>query len=121
MDWRARKYYAVTFSNETQNMNISNLKLIGKGIRIHFRKRVPQQPDEIGERSDCQCVVGCKYIQYKDVEYELNKAKLNDDCCRWKEIKRDLSKKYFDVHGNIMPFQRCQLDSHKRCNRCLEC
>lgn len=121
MDWRARKYYAVTFSMEAQDMRVRNLKLIGKGITVHFGRDVPKQPDEIEERDTYLCVIGCNIDQCDAVEYELRKAERNDDYCMWKEIKRDLSKKYFDVLGNIMPFRRCDLNPNKRCNRCMNC
>lgn len=121
MDWRARKYYVATFSPEAKDMRVRNLKLIGKGVTIHFNSGVPQQPDEVEERGKYLCVIGCMYNQYDAVEYELRKAERNDDYCSWKEIKQDLSKKYFDCCGNIMPFRRCDLNPNKRCNRCMNC
>ena len=86
MDWRARKYYVATFSSEAKKMRIRNLKLIGKGVTIHFNSGVPQQPDEVEERGKYLCVIGCRYDQYDAVEYELRKAERNDEYCIWKEI-----------------------------------
>ena len=121
MDWRVRQYYAATFSPEARDMRIENLKLIGKGGTIHFNSGVPKQQDEIEERGRYQCVIGCVFDQASAVEYELRKAERNDDYCFWKEIKQDLSKKYLDIYGQIMPFRRCDLNPHKRCNHCGEC
>lgn len=121
MDWRARKYYAATFSIEAQDMRVRNLKLIGKGVTVHFSRNIPKQPDEIEERDTYLCVIGCNVDQGNAVEYELRKAERNDDYCMWKEIKRDLSKKYLDVCGNIIPFRRCDLNPNKRCNHCMDC
>lgn len=87
MDWRARKYYVVTFSPEAQDMRIRYLKLIGKGVTIHFNSGVPKQPDEIEERGQHLCVIGCAYDQAEAVEYELRKAERRDEYCSWKEIK----------------------------------
>lgn len=121
MDWRARKYYVATFSPEAKDMRIRYLKLIGNGVTIHFNSGVLKQPDEVEDRGRYLCVVGCKYDQAEAVEYELRKAERRDDYCFWKEIKQDLSKKYFDCCGNIMPFRRCDLDPNKICNRCMNC
>ena len=121
MDWRGRKYYAVTFSNEAQNMRVRNLKLIGKGITVHFSSGIPKQPDEIEKRDFYSCVIGCNINQCDAVEYELRKAERNDYCCMWKKIERDLSNKYLDVLGNIIPFRRCDVDPNKRCDRCMNC
>lgn len=121
MDWRARKYYVATFSPEAKDMRIRILKLIGKGITIHFNNGVPKQPDEYEERGRYQCVIGCMSNQAEAVEYELRKAERRDDYCIWKEIKQDLSKKYFDIYGNIIPFRRCDLNPNKRCDRCMNC
>ena len=121
MDWRARKYYVATFSLESKDMRIRNLKLIGKGVTVHFNIGVPKQPDEVEERGQYLCVIGCNYYQSESVEYELRKAERNDDYCFWKEIKRDMSKKYFDVLGFEMPYRRCELNPNKRCNRCMNC
>jgi hypothetical protein len=121
MDWRARNYYAVTFSPEAVNMRIRNLKLIGKGITVHFNSVVQKQPDEVEERGRYQCVVGCVCDQAEVVEHELRKAERNDDFCFWKEIERDLSTKCLDVLGNVIPFRRCDLDPAKRCNGCMNC
>ena len=121
MDWRGRKYYAVTFSPEAQDYRVWTLKLIGKGISIHFNGDVPKQLDEVEERSSYICVIGCNYDQSDAVEYTLRKAERNDDYCIWKEIQRDLSKKYLDIYGQIMPFRRCDMNPHKRCNHCGDC
>ena len=121
MDWRVRQYYAATFSPEARDMRIENLKLIDKGVTIHFNSGVSKQPDEIEERGRYQCVIGCVFDQASAVEYELRKAERNDDYCFWKEIKQDFSKKYLDIYGQIMTFRRCDLNPHKRCNHCGEC
>ena len=81
MDWRARKYYAVTFSPEAKDMRIRHLKLIGKGVTVHFNSGVPKQPDEVEERGRYLCVIGCEYDQAEAVEYELRKAERNDEYC----------------------------------------
>ena len=121
MDWRGRSYYAVTFSIEAQDMRVRNLKLIGKGVTVHFGRDVPKQPDETEERDTYLCVIGCNIDQCDMVEYELRKAERNDDYCMWKEIQRDLSNKYLDVYGQIIPFRRCDLNPKKRCNNCGDC
>lgn len=121
MDWRGRKYYVCTFSLEAVEHRVRNLKLIGNGVTIHFNTGVPRQPDEIEERGHYLCVIGCTYDQSEAVEYELRKSERNDYYCSWKEIKRDLSKKYFDYYGNIMPFRKCDLNPNKRCNYCMNC
>lgn len=38
MDWRGRKYYVSTFSLEAVENGVRNLKLIGNGVTIHFRR-----------------------------------------------------------------------------------
>ena len=121
MDWRARRYYVATFSPETKDMRIRYLKLIGKGVTIHFNSGVPKQPDETEERGRYTCVIGCTLDQAEIIEYELRKAERKDYYCFWKEVKQDLSKKYFDKWGNVMPFRRCDFDPSKRCNRCMNC
>ena len=62
---------------------------------------MPKQPDEIEERGRYLCVIGCEHDQAELVEYELRKAERRDAYCSWKELKQDLSKKYFDCCGNI--------------------
>lgn len=121
MDWRARKYYVASFSPEARNMRLETIKCIGKGIKIHFHNPVPKQPDEVEERGNYECVIGCNYGQAEAIEYELRKAEHNDGYCLWKEVKRDLSKKYLDIYGQIMPFRRCDLNPMKRCNHCGDC
>jgi hypothetical protein len=121
MDWRARRYYVATFSPEAKNMRIQILKLIGKGVTIHFNSGIPKQPDEVEERGRYMCIIGCKYGQSEMVEYELRKAERRDCYCFWKEIKRDTSKKYFDVLGREMPYRKCDIYPNKRCNRCMSC
>lgn len=121
MDWRGRKYYVCTFSPKVVEYMVKNLKLIGNGVTIHFNVGVSRQPDEIEERGRYLCVIGCTYDQSEAVEYELRKAEHNDCYCSWKEIKRNLSKKYFDCCGSVIPFRRCDLNPHKRCNHCMNC
>lgn len=120
MDWRGRKYYCVSFDWSSKDMRIEYLKLID-GIRIHPYKNVPKQPDEIEERGHYQFLIGVPSDCSESVEYEFRKAERRDGWCNWKEIKRDVSKKYFDVLGFEMPYRRCDLNPRKRCNRCMNC
>ena len=87
MDWRGRKYYAVSFSPEALDMRIRFIKLIGSGVKVRFSTDVPRQKDELEERGRYQCLIGCRFDQSEAVEYELRKAKRNDYYCSWREIK----------------------------------
>lgn len=119
MDWRARKYYLVTFSPEAYQMRIDNMKRIGAKLTPY--RDIPKQPDELGIRSIYQFMIGIDINNAGAVEYELRKAERNDYFCCWRELKQDLSKKYFDVYGNVMPYIRCQMNPNKRCNHCMNC
>lgn len=121
MDWTGRRYYTAVFAPKSQEYRVNIIKSIGQGVRIHFSSNVLKQPDEVEDRGYYQCVIGCNDCQADAVEYELRKAQRNDNYCAWQEIKQDLSKKYFDVYGNIMPYRRCDLNPHKRCNHCGDC
>ena len=120
MDWRGRKYYCVSFDWQSQGMRLEILKSIGN-IKIRSYQVVPKQPDETEERGHYQFMLGVPYNCSEAIEYELRKAEQNDDWCKWKEIKRDMSKKYFDVFGFEMPYRRCDLNPRKRCNHCMDC
>lgn len=98
MDWRGRKYYCVSFEYYSMNMRLDILKSIGN-IKIHSYKNIPKQPDETEERGNYQFLLGVPNDLCNVVEYELRKAERNDDWCKWKEIKRDISKKYFVLWG----------------------
>jgi hypothetical protein len=120
MDWRGRKYYCVSFYWNAIDMRIENLQRIGK-VKIRSYQNVPKQPDETEERGHYQFMLGVPIECADAVEYELRKAERNDIRCTWKEIKRDMSKKYFDVLGFEMPYRRCDLNPRKRCNHCMNC
>lgn len=100
MDWRGRKYYCVSFDWRSMDMRIEYLKLID-GIRIHPYRNIPKQPDEVEERGFYQFLISTPIDCSEAVEYEFRKAERNDRYCSWKEIKRDLSKKYLDCCRNI--------------------
>lgn len=119
MDWRYKKYYLVSFSWESYQMRIDILKSIG--VKFTPYKKVPKQPDETITRGFYQFMISVPYDKWQSVEYELRKAERNDYSCKWRELKQDLSKKYFDVYGNIMPYIKCQMNPNKRCNRCMNC
>ncbi len=87
MDWRGRKYYAVSFSPEALDMRIQFIKLIGSGVKVRFSTDVPRQKDELEERGRYQCLIGCRFDQSEAIEYELKKAERNDYYCFWREIK----------------------------------
>ena len=120
MDWRGRRYYCVSFDWQSQGMRLEILKSIGK-IKIRSYQNIPKQPDETEERGHYQFMLGVPHSYSETVEYELRKAERNDDWCKWKEIKRDVSKKYFDVLGFEMPYRKCDLNPRKRCNHCMNC
>lgn len=121
MDWRGRCYYTVSFDWYSHNMRAEILKNI-PSVRLHSYKKAEKQPDEIEQRpKSYQWLIGCRYSDKEAVEFELRKAERNDMWCDWKEIKRDISKKYFDVYGQEMPYRRCDLNPRKRCNRCGDC
>ena len=93
MDWRGRKYYAVSFSPEALDMRIRFIKFIGSGVKVRFSTGVSRQKDELGERGRHQCLIGCRFDQSETVEYELRKAERNDYYCSWREIKEAKSEK----------------------------
>lgn len=123
MDWRGRKYYIATFSAESYDMRINILKNID-GIRLHnpanhdFNAKLP---DEKEPRGYYHVLIGCGIDKSEIVEFELRRAKSRDLYTNWKEIERDVSKKYFDVYGQEMPYRKCDLNPNKRCNHCLDC
>lgn len=120
MDWRGRKYYCVSFECKSKDMRLNTLKLIDR-IKIRTYQNIPKQSDEIEERGHYQFLLGVPSNCCDTVEYELRKAERNDGWCEWKEIKRDLSKKYFDVLSFEIPYRRCDLNPRKRCNNCMNC
>ena len=120
MDWRERKYYIVSFSSEAYEMRMSYLNLIPK-IKFRSYQDIPKQNDEIEKRGLYQIMISVPFESSDVLEYELKKAERNDLYCSWKEIKRDLSKKYLDVFGNPMPYRRCDMNPNKRCNHCMNC
>ena len=120
MDWRNRKYYCVSFHWQSQDMRLENLKLIGR-VKVRSYQNIPKQADELEERGRYQFMLGVPAACAEVVEYELRKAERNDIYCKWKEIKRDMSKKYFDVLGFEMPYRKCELNPKKRCNHCMNC
>ena len=91
MDWRGRKYYIVTFYFDSYDMRMSFLKLI-PNIKFTHYKNIPKQKDETEERGKYQFMISVPNSSSEAVEYELRKAERNDYYCKWKEIKRDLSK-----------------------------
>lgn len=120
MDWRGRKYYTVFFDNSSIEMRMGYLKNI-PGIKFIPYKDIFKQPDELEERGIYHVLIGVPIESYEAVEYELRKAERNDRFCKWKEVKKqDLTRKY-DVYGNPMPYRRCDLNPHKRCNHCMDC
>ena len=92
MDWRARKYYLVSFSHEAIDMRMRHIKLLSDKIRIHPSHTIPKQPDETEERGHYQYIISCLCTECESLEYELRKAERNDDYCRWKEVKQYLPK-----------------------------
>lgn len=90
MDWRNRKYYCVSFCWSSIDMRIDILKTIG-AVNIYPYKCIPKQTDEMEERGHYQYLLGVPSEYSEAVEYELRKAKRNDDWCKWKEIKRNIS------------------------------
>lgn len=123
MDWRGRKYYIANFSPESYDMRIEILKNID-GIKLHNPTKHNfniKLPDEKELRGNYHVLIGCK-IDVKDIiEFELRKAERLDKHSRWKEIQRDVSKKYFDIYGQEMPYRKCDLNPNKRCNHCMDC
>lgn len=120
MDWRTRKYYIVSFIPEAYEMRMGYLQLIPK-IKFHSYKDIPKQNDEMEQRGVYQIMISVPFEYIDMLEYELRKAERTDFYCYWKEIKRDLSKKYLDVFGNPISYRRCELNPHKRCNHCMNC
>lgn len=122
MDWRGRKYYIATFSPEAYDMRINILKNI-ESVKLSspIKKYNIKLPDEQEERGYYQILIGCRLGDHEIVEFELRKAKRNDIFTEWKEVKRDISKKYFDIYGQEMPYRRCDLNPRKRCNHCMDC
>jgi hypothetical protein len=124
MDWRGRKYYIARFSSDSYNMRINILKNIN-GVRLHsptqhnFHIKIS---DENESRGYYHILIGCTLDASKIVEYELKKAtKVDGIHTIWKEIKQDTSKKYFDIYDQEMPYRKCDLNPHKRCNHCMDC
>lgn len=123
MDWRGRKYYVARFSCDAYDIRIDALKNID-GVRLHsptkhnFKIKLS---DEIESREYYHILIGCRIDTSIIVENELKKAEYNDIYSRWKEIRRDKSKKYFDIYGQEMSYRKCELNSNKRCNHCMNC
>lgn len=123
MDWRGRKYYVARFSYDAYDMRMDILKNID-GVRLHSPTQHDfniKLPDEIEPRGYYHVLIGCSINTSESVEYELRKAERRDDYCFRKEIKRDTSKKYFDVCGKEMPYRKCDINPNKRCNHCMDC
>jgi hypothetical protein len=120
MDWRFKKYYTASFYFNSLDYRIEILKQI-PSIKIHTFKKMLEIQDEANSRGLYQILISCDFDKCEIVEYELRKAERNNPWCNWQEIKRDLSKKYFDVCGNVMPYRRCDLNPRKRCNHCMGC
>ena len=87
MDWRERKYYAVSFDWRSRDMRLGYLRTID-GLRIHPYKNIEKQTDEKDARGLYQCLIGVPAESSDAVEYELRKAERNDDWCKWKEVQR---------------------------------
>jgi hypothetical protein len=124
MDWRGRKYYVATFSSSSYAMRINILKLID-GVSLHsptqhdFNIKIS---DEKEPRGYYHVLIGCNIDKSEVVEFELRRAKIRDGMyTSWKEIERDISKKYFDIYGQEMPYRRCDIHPNKRCNHCMDC
>lgn len=115
MDWRGRKYYVATFPPSSYDMRIGILKNMGR-VTLHSppskdSTRRNALPDEAEPRGYYHVLIGCNYGDREAVEYELRKAERNDEnLSSWKEIKRDVSKKYFDVYGFEIPYRRCGMN-----------
>jgi len=105
-------------------MRMEILKNI-QGVSLHPPKKNDYRialPDEIESRGYYHILIGCSFDVHDTVEYELRKAEWNDNgISGWKEIKRDTSKKYYDVCGYEMQYRRCDLNPSKRCNHCMNC
>lgn len=99
MDWRARKYYIANFSPESYDMRIEILKNID-GVKLHNPTKHNfniKLPDEKEPRGYYHVLIGCKADIKDIVEFELRKSERRDRYSSWKEIQRDVSKKYFDI------------------------
>ena len=123
MDWRDRKYYVVRFSPDSYDMRIRILKNI-EGVKLNpstNHKINTKFPDEKEPRGSYHVLIGCKADIKDIVEFELRKAERNDWCSSWKEVQRDISKKYFDIYGQEMSYRKCDLNPRKRCNHCMDC
>ena len=121
MDWRGRCYYTVSFDRCSYDMRTEILKNISS-VKLHSYRKVEKQPDEVEPRMySYHWLIGCNHNDKEAVEYELRKAERNDYWCKWKEIKRDTSKKYFDIYGQQMPYRKCDINPRKRCNHCGDC
>jgi hypothetical protein len=123
MDWRDRKYYVASFSPEAYDMRMKILKSI-EGVKLHSstnHKINTKFPDEKELRGSYHVLIGCKADIKDIVEFELREAKRNDWWAKWKEVQRDISKKYFDIYGQEMPYRKCYLNPRKRCNHCMDC
>jgi len=123
IDWRNRKYYVAKFSPESYDIRIEILKNID-GVKLHTPTKNDfsiKLPDEKEPRGYYHILIGCKTDIKDIVEFELRKAERNDWYSSWKEIQRDISKKYFDIYGQEMPYRKCDLNPRKRCNYCMDC
>ena len=123
MDWQNRKYYIAKFSKDAYDMRIKIFKDI-EGIKLHPSNNYKMNtkfPDEKELRGYYHILIGCKADIKDIVEFELRKAERNDWDSSWKEIQRDISKKYFDIYGQEMPYRKCDLNPRKRCNHCMDC
>lgn len=123
MDWRGRKYYVAKFSSESYDMRIKIFKNIGN-VRLHNPNKYDfnvKLPDEKESRGYYHVLIGCKIDEKDIVEFELRKAERRDKGSSWKEIQRDIGKKYFDICGQEMPYRKCDLNPNKRCNHCMDC
>lgn len=115
MDWRNRKYYVASFSPDSYEMRIRILKNI-EGVKLNpstNHKINTKFPDEKEPRSYYHVLIGCKTDLNLIVEFELRKAERNDWCSSWKEIQRDINKKYFNIYGQKMPYRKCPKNTKK--------
>ena len=87
MDWRKRKYYTVSFDWRAVEMRLSYLRLIDS-LKVYPYKDIPKQKDEDETRGHYQHLLSVNIEDAEILEYELNKAKRNDDWCEWKEIEK---------------------------------
>lgn len=118
MDWRERKYYTVKFDVCAKAMRIRYLKNI-PSVKLHcptnliYHSSRPTFTDEYEVRgNNYDYLISCKFEDSDLVEYELNKAKRNDEFCTWQEIrpriKIDTTIKF--ENGNSIKFIPEKLD-----------